>query len=251
MLSLNSRLEGERLCLRKSMIKFEGSKDTNIEICGAAFKPLPLVLNRQIIKILEDLGVPSRIFEELQAEAVDRLRMITRSATNAASFLERNFIGQATRVPGLIRKLRSLGIAFQGDSFLRDVVELAVLMQLRELKYRTRIPVERGYTLYGIMDETNYLEEGKVYIAVESEQKSREVVLGTVCITRAPALHPGDIRLVEAVDVPEKSPLRQLHNCVVFSQNGSRDLPSQLSGGDLDGDLYQIITHDGKNNSFN
>ena len=250
MLSLDSRLEGESLCLRESMIKFEGSQDTNIEICGAAFKPLPMVLNRQLIKILEDLGVPPKIFEDLQAEAVNRLRVITKSATNAASFLDRNFIGQAAHIPGVIRKLRSIGIPFQADSFLNDVVEMGVLMQLRELKYRSRIPVEKGYTLYGIMDETNYLKEGEIYIAVESEKTSREVVIGTVVVTRAHALHPGDIRMAEAVDVPESSPLRNLHNCVVFSQNGQRDLPSQLSGGDLDGDLYQIITHEGKTPTF-
>lgn len=43
------------------------------------------------------------------------------------------------------------------------------------------------------------------------------------------------------VTPPEDSPLRQLRNCVVFSQQGARDLPSQLSGGDLDGDLYSVI----------
>jgi hypothetical protein len=32
-----------------------------------------------------------------------------------------------------------------------------------------------------------------------------------------------------------------LRNCICFSQKGERDLPSKLSGGDLDGDLYQII----------
>ena len=60
-------------------------------------------------------------------------------------------------------------------------------------------------------------------------------------VTRAPALHPGDVQCVNAVDVPQDSPLRALQNCVVFSSRGARDLPSQLSGGDLDGDLYNII----------
>src|SRR5882757_638514 len=33
----------------------------------------------------------------------------------------------------------------------------------------------------------------------------------------------------------------QLRNCICFSQKGQRDLPSQLSGGDLDGDTFHII----------
>jgi hypothetical protein len=49
------------------------------------------------------------------------------------------------------------------------------------------------------------------------------------------------VQLVSAVNVPNESPLRALHNCIVFSQQGARDLPSQLSGGDLDGDLFHII----------
>ena len=35
--------------------------------------------------------------------------------------------------------------------------------------------------------------------------------------------------------------MKRLRNCIVFSQKGTRDLPSQLSGGDLDGDLYNVI----------
>jgi hypothetical protein len=54
-------------------------------------------------------------------------------------------------------------------------------------------------------------------------------------------LHPGDIQIARAVDVPESNLLSALSNVIVFSQFGSRDLPSQLSGGDLDGDLYNVI----------
>ena len=44
-----------------------------------------------------------------------------------------------------------------------------------------------------------------------------------------------------AVDVPADSPLSALHNMVLSSSMGERDLPSQLGGGDLDGDLYNNI----------
>jgi len=71
-------------------------------------------------------------------------------------------------------------------------------------------------------------------------------------------MHPGDVQLVYVVDVPPDSPLNSLHNVVVFSQHGLRDLPSKLAGGgmmnildvasghvdieaDLDGDQYDII----------
>jgi hypothetical protein len=62
-----------------------------------------------------------------------------------------------------------------------------------------------------------------------------------IIITRSPVMHPGDVQIVDAVNVPEDSPLQHLRNVVVFSQHGARDLPSQLSGGDLDGDMYNVI----------
>ena len=131
------------------MIKFEGTKASDIEICGAAFKPLPMFLNRQLIKILEDLHVPDEAFLSLQADAVEKLRMTTVSPINAASFLDRNSIGKPARTPWLIRKLREIGLSFTDDDFLRNIVELALLVQLRELKHRSRIRVEKGVTLYG------------------------------------------------------------------------------------------------------
>lgn len=242
MISLDTRLQGDTLLLRPSMIKFTGSDATDIEICGAGIRPLPLVLNRQLIKILEDLGVGHEVFLDLQAEAVEQLRSTTLSPANAASFLQRNLIGKAARLPWLIRKLNGLGLPFQEDDFLNKALEMAVLVQLRELKHRSRIPVKMGVTLYGIMDETDYLKEGEIFCVVETEEEGRSLIIGpNIVITRSPALHPGDIQLVTGVEVPADSPLNKLHNCVVFSQKGSRDLPSQLSGGDLDGDLYHVI----------
>lgn len=98
-------------------------------------------------------------------------------------------------------------------------------------------------TRIGIMDETGYLQESEIYAFVQTESGGR-LLTGNVTITRSPALHPGDIQCVTAVNVPQDSPLRPLHNVVVFSSKGNRDLPSQLSGGDLDGDLYNIIYDD-------
>ncbi|KAG8530546.1 uncharacterized protein KY384_005049 [Bacidia gigantensis] len=239
-ISLDSRLQGEKLCLRRSMIKFEGSTDTNVEICGASNKPLPMYLNRQVIKILEDLKVPNEPFLRLQAAAVEELRQTTVSPLNASTFFHRNRIGTAARLSFLIKKLFYWGFDFIEDHFLRDTLETAVLVQVREIKYRSRILVGKGWTLYGIMDETGILKENQIYCAAHLDH-GIQVLTGNVVITRCPALHPGDIQVVEAIKVPEDNPLYYLHNVVVFSSYGDRDLPSKLSGGDLDGDLYNVI----------
>lgn len=241
--SLDTRLPGEALNLRKSMIKFDAKDADVVEICGAAFRPLDMVLNRQFIKIFEDLGVKPEIFMRLQSAAVEDLRSRTKSSINAASFLAESFTSRAAQFPALIELIDEIGLNFRDDTFLRNIVEMAVVVKLREIKYRGRIPVKQGVTLYGIMDETGYLNEGEVYVVIERATGGGKQMLGPgkVLVTRSPALHPGDIRVVEAVDVPVDSALNALRNCIVFSQHGARDLPSQLSGGDLDGDLYNVI----------
>jgi hypothetical protein len=124
MISFDTRLKGEALLLRRSMIKFTGSSASDIETCGSASRPLPMYLNRQYIKIMEDLGVDPDVLMELQNDAVERLRRTTLSAVNAASFLERELIGKSARMPWLIRQLYYMGFEFLEDPFLRGTVNL-------------------------------------------------------------------------------------------------------------------------------
>lgn len=131
------------------MVKFHGASATNIEICGSARRPLPMILNQPLIKILEDLGVESKAFLSLQDEAVSELRRATTSAKKAAAFLQHNVIGINAQLPWLLMQLDKMGLNFMNDDFIRNILEVALLRQLREIKYRARIPVPNGVTLYG------------------------------------------------------------------------------------------------------
>ncbi|CAK7271078.1 hypothetical protein SEPCBS119000_004416 [Sporothrix epigloea] len=79
--------------------------------------------------------------------------------------------------------------------------------------------------------------DSRAYVALNDDRKYR-VITGLCLVGRNPSLHPGDLRVVEAVDVPA---LRHLRNVVVFPRTGDRDIPSMCSGGDLDGDDYFVI----------
>lgn len=229
--------------LRHWRNKYDTETVWNLEICGAAFRPLPMFLNRPLIKILEDLGIPNSVFQDLQDAAIDKLRRMTDSPINTASLLREVQNPKATKLPTLIQHLGQLGLDYQQDDFLWKVVQMMVVSQLGAVKYKGRISVDEGVTLYGTMDETNHLKEGEIFVITEKapEGGKRVLVQNNVVITRSPAMHPGHIQVVNAVDVPANSPLQKLPNVVVFSQQGKRDLPSQLSGGDLDGDLYNIM----------
>ncbi|KAI8166518.1 RNA-dependent RNA polymerase 1 [Colletotrichum sp. SAR 10_70] len=248
MLSLDTRLPGRVMCIRReSMEKFPSQDTENLEICGGASKPLKLVLNRQMIKILEDLGVRNDFFLRLQKTELDRLRAVTADAYNTGTFLHMQGIGLNCFLPSFIKSLDKYGIDYRRDDFLRTVVQNVVLQELRLLKHKARIPVPKGVTVFGVMDETGFLREGEVYIAYDTYRRPGRTSIdgslrdGPVLVTRSPALHPGDIQLVKMRTPPAGHPLRNLRNCIAFSQFGRRDLPSQLSGGDLDGDLYNII----------
>src|SRR5271154_4481293 len=121
MIGLDCHLQGESLFLRESMIKFPGSDSTDLEICGGAYKPLPLFLNQQCIKILEDMGVNDDFFLHHQAKEVERLRMTASSSINASKFLKAQAVGNLIQLPWFITKLCSLGLSFKADNFLRDV----------------------------------------------------------------------------------------------------------------------------------
>lgn len=248
MLSLDTRLTNKEICIRpESMMKFPSRDFKELGICETAARPLKLVLNRQMIKILEDMGTKPSWFMDMQAKALEMLRGVTATIPNTCTFLEYQDIGGTIGLPRFIRRLHRHGIDYRHDPFLKAVVEYVVLRELRLLKHKARIPVEKGVTLFGVMDETGYLKEGEVFIHYDVRQPGRyhgidgSLKDGCVIVTRSPALHPGDIQLAKMVTPPERHPLRALRNCVVFSQRGDRDLPSQLSGGDLDGDKYNII----------
>lgn len=248
MLSLDTRLRGKIICLRsESMRKFEGGAYDELGICDMASKPLRLVLNRQMIKIMEDMGTEDEWFIRQQNKALYMLRGVTATAANTSTFLERQLIGTNVGLPKFIKQLDKLNIDYRSDKFLKSVVEHVVLRELRLLKHKARIPVDQGVTLFGIMDETGFLGEGEVYVTFDEKydkahgRVKRSIQDGPVLVTRSPALHPGDIQQVKMVTPPTGHPLLSLKNCIVFSQKGLRDLPSQLSGGDLDGDLYSVI----------
>lgn len=72
---------------------------------------------------------------------------------------------------------------------------------------------------------------------INNMNETHDIITGDVIVSRNPCSHPGDMRLLKAVDVPD---LRYLFNVVVFSQKGNRPRCNMMSGGDLDGDVYFV-----------
>jgi len=114
---------------------------------------------------------------------------------------------------------------------------------LNDIKNRARIFVEKGITLMGIMDETRKLPSGTIFFQYRDQDgQVRKLPDGKcVAVFRNPSLHPGDIRILTTKTIPE---LTHLCDVVVFPSQGNRPHPNEMSGGDLDGDIYSIIFDD-------
>lgn len=115
------------------------------------------------------------------------------------------------------------------------------LNRLRGLKERSNIPIPQsdGRILVGVVDETNSLQYGQVFIQLrESNGKNQIIHSCKVLITKNPAHFPGDVRKLDAVDCPA---LHHLDECIVFPTQGPRPHPNEISGGDTDGDEVKFL----------
>jgi hypothetical protein len=184
MVSVDPSLHGDIICIRDSMWKFQAKNTDDLEICGFADKPRPLFLNRPLIKVLEDLGVPEDSFLDLAKDVIDELHHCVSSTINASIFLETEKVGDIAGFPGLIRRLHDIRIDILDDHFLRSIVEMGAMVRLRNMKYKGRIPVKKGVKLMGIMDETGTLKEGDIYCAwIDSDGRPQTISGTVVCIS--------------------------------------------------------------------
>ncbi|PBK99203.1 RdRP-domain-containing protein [Armillaria gallica] len=242
-------LTGKMLTLRESQKKFDSEYMRNLDITTTSAKPIYCYLNRPMIALLEHHSVPHKSFKDLQDRAIDEVRQTKRSLDAAATTFTHHGLGASFHLESLFRNMaRTLQVELSEDldsesgvhyGLLKTVIAYGATHILKEIKHRARIRVPGSYTLIGVSDEWDCLEEGQVYATIfDPRTNERVAVEGRVLVTRSPQIHPGDVQFATAVRRPE---LNHLINVVVFSCKGSRSLPSCLGGGDLDGDIYNII----------
>ncbi|PLN75384.1 RdRP-domain-containing protein [Aspergillus taichungensis] len=232
MLTVSSQAQPQEVHIRKSQDKFEANH-SGLEIIRWSQFSIA-ALNRQLIIVLSTLGIPDEVFRSKLKDMLQGL-------------------DEAQRNPN------QMTLIVIQEPFLTSILTLWRAWHLKYLKEKAKIAIEKGANLLGCMDETGSLKghfnniPGKdasvkelkaalpeIFVQVSNPEKEGkyEIIEGLCILARNPSLHPGDIRVVNAVNVPA---LRHLQDVVVLPQTGDRDIASMCSGGDLDGDDYLII----------
>uniref|UniRef100_A0ACD5Z573 Uncharacterized protein n=1 Tax=Avena sativa TaxID=4498 RepID=A0ACD5Z573_AVESA len=223
-----------KLSLRRSMSKFQSD---NITLDVLAYsKYQPCFLNRQLITLLSTLGVRDNIFELKQQEAVKQLNRMVTEPQAAIEAIELMPMGEITNI---VKELLLCGYKPDLEPYLSMLLQTFRASKLLELKMRSRIFIPKGRAMMGCLDESGTLKYGQVFIQASHSANDRgiEQVTGEVLVAKNPCLHPGDIRILQAVYYPV---LNHMVDCVVFPQKGPRPHPNECSGSDLDGDIYFV-----------
>ena len=73
---------------------------------------------------------------------------------------------------------------------------------VERFKEKGKIRVDKGAFLLGVLDDTFTLKEGQIYCCVSDQYNpsNKKVIIETCVVYRNPCFHPGDIRIVIAVD---------------------------------------------------
>ncbi|KAG5983461.1 hypothetical protein E4U55_008116 [Claviceps digitariae] len=237
--------------IRPSQEKFKSSSK-GLEVIKCASRATA-TLNRQTITILESLGVPVRVFMNLLVEQIKAYENAQQD-TSAAIRLLRKFVDERQNTLVLVELLKA-DFKTTEEPFTSNLLKLWISWSFKLLREKARLHVAKSAFVLGCVDETGTLRghsratEGsttkdikqlpQIFLQLTDPGGPKKTVVEGVCIVgRNPSLHPGDIRVVQAVDNPQ---LRHLTDVVVFPSTGDRPVPSMLSGGDLDGDDFFII----------
>lgn len=230
--AIDPTLLEKKMSLRPSMLKYQ-SNDTKLNVLGWS-KYQPCFLNRQIITLLSTLGVKDHVFEKKQSEAIAELQEVLVDPLKALEALDLMSMGENVCI---LKEMLICGYKPDEEPFLAMMLQTFCSSQLQDLRTKSRIFIPRARRMMGCLDETGTLEYGQVFVQFsgtgqrrfhEESIKFNEytsstdrnfLVKGKVAVAKNPCLHPGDLRVLEAIDVEA---LHHMVDCVVFPQKGER-----------------------------
>ena len=235
-----------KILYRKSQEKFK----SNHMVMGVVkeAKVHRVTLNREAINLLESLYLSRRgkeewnlpnVLIEKQEDFLEEAALFLENSTDALRELSKHFeLKELEQIKG------SFDLVSEPHFF--RLLRCCHRIGVSDLCKRANLPVRDGCLVMGIPDYSGRLATDQIFLMIPDEDPMEDssssggrVIQGPVIIYRNPCLHPGDIRRVEAVDIPE---LHGTPSVVVLpAETADYSLAASCSGGDLDGDQFSVI----------
>ena len=231
--SIDPSLKGPKLMVRKSMKKFKSGLRpfTSLWLCAHSRPYRYGKLNRQFIMLLSGLGVEDDVFLEKQRILFTMIKSMTVDPEIATQMLFWDDQPEAAR---------SVAKCPTPEAFLDNAHLQKIVAELQN-RYISKVEklslfVRDSRTVFGVCDQLNALEYGQCFIRPTIRGTPSSIV-GKVIVAKSPSYLLGDIRVLEAVDIPQ---LHHLVDCIVFPTRGKQPHPNEIAGSDLDGDEYFV-----------
>lgn len=242
--------------IRKSQHKFDADHEGLEIIRWSQF--VAAHLNRQLIAILTSLGVPDQVFLDKLDKQLGELSEAMENPQVAVRMLQREI--DPNQMTLEVAEMVNNRFQMAQEPFMMSILHLWRAFSIKYLKEKAKLAIEDAAILLGCIDESGKLQGHwdrfqrkvqeqhdidllpQIFLQLSSggiaNHGKLKIVEGVAVLARNPSLHPGDIRIVRAVNVPE---LHHLKDVVVLPKIGDRDLAGMCSGGDLDGDDFLVF----------
>ncbi|CAI5437645.1 unnamed protein product [Caenorhabditis angaria] len=244
---------GVNCVFRPSQIKFISKRHPRDQVEIVKYSsPVPVALNKPFINILDQvsemqsLECHRRVTNRIE-ELLDR-QMLLFAQQMVDETQCRNRLKELPRRIDIDFLKTTWGFTLSSEPFFRSLIKASIKFSITRQLRKEQIPIphELGRSMLGVVDETGRLQYGQIFVQYTKNlalklpppSAAKEVLTGKVLLTKNPCIVAGDVRVFEAVDIPE---LHHMVDVVVFPQNGPRPHPDEMAGSDLDGDEYSII----------
>ena len=261
-LAVSPQVQNSDVVIRPSQEKFPAEHKGLEVIRPATFASASL--NRQLILVLTALDVPDSVFESMLHKQLDETKKAMDDPQMALERLTK--VIDENQMSLAMASMINDGFMGSKEPFLMTLLQLWRAHQHKQLKEKTKINVDHGAFLLGVVDETgkleghfnatevnvtevNATEVNAIEVNATEEQTDEKklpqifcqvsdpqtpgkykVIEGDCIIARNPSLHPGDVRVVQAVDIPD------LHhyffdNCTSCSEEHCEQIESSVKPG--------------------
>jgi RNA dependent RNA polymerase len=183
--------DADILLRTESMVKFDAPYG-RIGVCAIG-KHAPYFLNRNVILLLRQHGVPKQIILQMQECMLEDLNELLRDRAKAIKRL--GLLGCDATIKATLDDMLLSGMSPDRDPFILSCMQAFRVHHFNSLRKKARIFVEKGAVLIGGIDETALLPEGCVFLQVRKDRSDEDspcsVIVGPVLVAKHPCNHDG------------------------------------------------------------